>query len=188
MTPPATSNRWFHRLIQWMEQKDQKIIAKWEQQTGETYDPMKWEEYPNPPKTWIRIIPDRETNEPYLVRHYFINLRPLMRIVIHKFEKSDTDGGLHDHPWLFFGSWILEGGYWEHTETGKHWRSKGNIGFYGKTHFHRVELDPRKNPGETWTMFLMGPIVQDWGFKPFGTNDWIQWKKYLMLRKEGRLN
>ena len=64
------------------------------------------------------VILDRESKEPYLERYY---LHPrwmtlgLFRVVIHKFWKSDDDRAVHSHPWLFWGTKLLEGNYEEKT-------------------------------------------------------------------------
>ena len=135
-----------------------------------------------------RVIEDRETNEPYLERYYYMNFRPFARIVIHKFLRSDVDG-LHDHPWPF-ETFILSGGYWEFIESDflgegpvKIWRAPGYHGMKKASHFHRLELDRDKAGEDTWTLFLMGPKVgKDWGFLDKEGN-WIQWEEYLNKRK-----
>lgn len=123
-----------------------------------------------------RIILDRESTEPYLARYYYMNFRPFARIVIHNFLRSDIDG-LHDHPWPF-QNYILAGGYWEVTETGRFWRAPGDSGTHDANYFHRVELDLEKAGGETWTMFLMGAKEKDWGFLD-NNNKWVQWEEHL---------
>lgn len=128
-----------------------------------------------------RVIKDRESNEPYLERYYFMNYRPFARIVLHKFVRSDVDG-LHDHPWPF-ETYILSGGYWEHNKSGKHWRPPGYHGRATANYFHRVELDPEKAGEDTWTLFMMGKKEKDWGF--LDENDtWVQWETYLSKKKE----
>lgn len=131
-----------------------------------------------------RIIEDRETSEPYLERYYYMNFRPFARLVIHKFMRSDMDG-LHDHPWAF-ENFILSGGYWEHTKAGKFWRGAGYHGRATANYFHRVELDPEKAGGDTWTLFMMGPKEKDWGF--LDDNDiWVQWETYLANKKKSNV-
>lgn len=123
-----------------------------------------------------RFILDRQFEDVYLERYYYLNLRPFARLVIHRFCQSDTDG-LHDHPWAF-QNYILSGGYWEHTEEGRFWRPPGYSGTASLNYFHRVELDPEKADGDVWTLFLMGPKEKEWGF----LNDkgiWIQHEEYL---------
>lgn len=126
-----------------------------------------------------RIILDREDKSPYLIRYYYLNFRPLARIVIHQFMRSDIDG-LHDHPWPF-QNYILSGGYWEHTVKGKFWREPGYHGSVNASFLHRVELDSEKsNNEEVWTLFMMGPKEKSWGFLDNG--NWVQHEIYLENR------
>ena len=63
-----------------------------------------------------RIIKDRDSNEPYLIRWYlFLKDRKNFpfNITLHKVLKSD-EPVLHNHPWSY-ATLILKGGYWEHT-------------------------------------------------------------------------
>lgn len=126
-----------------------------------------------------RIILDRESKDPYLERFYihprWLTLG-LFRIVIHRFWKSDDDGGLHDHPWPFITT-ILEGNYYEHTPKGKFLRSPGEWRWASANALHRVEL--LKEGQEVWTLFIMGPKIREWGFVPTGTRRWIKWDKYI---------
>lgn len=123
-----------------------------------------------------RVIMDRVSHKPYLMRYYYQNFRPFARIVIHNFLQSDVDG-LHDHPWGF-QTYILAGGYWEVTKEGRTWRGVGDTVTANANYFHRVELDHEKAGGPTWTLFMMGQQEKDWGF--LDKNDqWVQWEEYL---------
>ncbi len=127
-----------------------------------------------------RIILDREEKNPYLIRYYYLNLRPFARIVIHRFMRSDVDG-LHDHPWAF-QNYILSGGYWEHTIDGKFWREPGYTGVSDANFLHRVELDPEKSGDEEiWTLFMMGPKEKPWGFLD-NNGEWVEHEIYLENR------
>lgn len=53
--------------------------------------------------------------KPYLLRWYVIPRNPLFNVYYHKFMRSDFAEALHDHPWLFNASWLLEGEYREHS-------------------------------------------------------------------------
>jgi len=124
-----------------------------------------------------RIILDAN-NEPYLTRYYlFLKDRKWFpfNIFLHKFHRSDPDD-LHDHPWPFI-TFILKGGYWEHTPTGKHWRSAGTIRMASSDQLHRIELDPNI---DVWTLFFVGPRLKEWGFIKEG--QWVQHEKYLAER------
>jgi hypothetical protein len=129
----------------------------------------------------FRIINDRVDEEPYLERYYlFLKDRTTFpfNIFLHKFLKSDPDD-LHNHPWPYL-TFILRGGYWEHTKEGKFWRAPFTYRYAAADSFHRVELD--KDIPYCWTLFIPGSKVQDWGFQ---TNDgWVNHEKYLENKKK----
>ncbi len=128
-----------------------------------------------------RVILDRESQEPYLTRYYlFLKDRKWFpfNIFLHNFHKSDPDD-LHDHPWPFI-TIILKGGYWEHTPKGKFWRGAGTINWAGSKSLHRVELKPGV---DTWTLFMPGPTVREWGFIDKGI--WKRHDQYLAERYKG---
>jgi len=89
-------------------------------------------------------------------------------IRVHHILRSDEGRDPHDHPWPFM-TVILRGGYWEHRfdENGAYvwcdWHGAGSVLFRRAADYHMLEL----KPGETaWTLFITGPKVQKWGFKP----------------------
>jgi len=128
-----------------------------------------------------RIIMDRLSDEPYLTRYYlFLKERKWFpfNIFLHNFHKGDPDD-LHDHPWPYF-TFILKGGYYEHTPTGKHWRSAGTGRFASSRSLHRIELEPGV---DTWTLFIPGPQLREWGFVDNG--EWKQHEQYLAERYKG---
>ena len=133
-----------------------------------------------------RLINDREEDEPYLHRYYLFSTRWLARwfpklsyrLVLHKCVKSDADG-LHDHPWDW-GSKILEGGYWETLPEGKVLRKPSGWRWCKSTDFHRLELIPGTT--ESWSLFIMGPKLKDWGFQS-RDGSWVQWEEYLANRE-----
>ena len=128
-----------------------------------------------------RVIMDRYYNEPYLTRYYlFLKERSWFpfNIFLHNFHKGDLDD-LHDHPWPYF-TFILKGGYYEHTPTGKHWRSAGTGRFASSRSLHRIELEPGV---DTWTLFIPGPQLREWGFVDNG--EWKQHEQYLAERYKG---
>ena len=123
-----------------------------------------------------RIINDRIDSKPYLERYYiFLRNRTWFpfNIFIHKFLQSDPDD-LHDHPWGFT-TFILYGGYWEHTQSGMYWRGPMFCQTVKATHIHRVELEPRKPV--CWTLFISYRKERDWGFYKKG--QWIQHEQYF---------
>lgn len=126
-----------------------------------------------------RVIMDRYHNEPYLTRYYlFLKERKWFpfNVFLHNFHKGDLDD-LHDHPWPYC-TIILRGGYWEHGPNGsRRWCSAGSIRCAGSRSLHRIELEPGV---DTWTLFIPGPHLRDWGFIDNGT--WKQHEQYLTER------
>ena len=117
-----------------------------------------------------RTIYDRTGNIPYLVRYYlFLKDRKNFpfNITLHKILVSD-EPTLHDHPWDW-GAMIIKGGYWEHTENGKHWRGPGSIRFRKASDLHYLELakDENGNNIPCWSIFFMGKKSpgDHWGFQ-----------------------
>jgi len=127
-------------------------------------------------------------------------------IRVHQILRSDSDRHLHDHPWGF-ATVILRGGYLEVLEQRivhrselssarllsewacVHFRSIGAHRFllsYGRdcppgsvvihrpTARHRLVLQPGHH---AWTLFFMGPAVQEWGF--YTETGKVHWKDYL---------
>ena len=128
-----------------------------------------------------RVVMDRLDNEPYLTRYYlFLKDRKWFpfNIFLHNFHKGDPDD-LHDHPWPYC-TIILKGGYYEHTPTGKYWRSAGTGRFASSRSLHRIELEPGV---DTWTLFIPGPQLREWGFVDNG--EWKQHEQYLTERYKG---
>ena len=76
--------------------------------------------------------PNYNNAKPWLNRYYLLfRHRPKwfpFNIIIHEMLNDDHGEGVHSHlcPYITI---ILRGGYWETTNTGKHWRPPGYIGF-----------------------------------------------------------
>lgn len=102
---------------------------------------------------------------------------------VHHILRSDNDRHFHDHPWPFV-TVILRGGYWEQrpvlnaqglvTDVETQWHGPGSILFRRARDLHRLVLPV----GSTaWTLFMMGPKVQTWGFHVDGVK--VPWRDYL---------
>ena len=149
-----------------------------------------------------RVIYDREGRSPYLSR-YYVTARPTMRdgstpfdqngnpkigvtwpderwgLYVHKFHRSDEDGGLHNHPWAWSISFVLAGGYSEERRDGDRVRRRDvlpfSFNFIGHDDFHRVDLLEK----DAWTLFLVGPKVSSWGFWDRETVEFTPWREYI---------
>ncbi len=142
-----------------------------------------------------RVIMDRESKEPYLVRYYlFLKDRKSFPInfFLHQFLRSDPDT-LHDHPWPY-ATLILKGGYWEwipifndfvdendakSSSNGriigekKVWRGAGHFRICKAETYHRIEIEPGV---DCWTLFMPGPQKREWGFLTHKNWDWKTFK------------
>ncbi|MBW4469204.1 MAG: hypothetical protein KME45_02965 [Stenomitos rutilans HA7619-LM2] len=136
----------------------------------------------------LRVILDDQSGSVYLERYFLLfqgrkdgqnssNIQePPFNLLLHHICRSDHDRALHDHPW-HWASLLLTGGYWEYTPEGKFWRGAGSFRMRSAEALHRLELDPERAGGETWTLFFTGKRRRDWGFVQNGV--WTQWQEYL---------
>lgn len=108
--------------------------------------------------------------ETYMTRLHGLSTN-VLGAFLHRFWKSDPEG-LHCHPWRWWISIVLTGGYWEilYGEAPR-WRGPGSIVFRQGRVFHRVILPEGGKP--TWTLFLRGRRVRFWGTLPESTR--FQW-------------
>lgn len=123
----------------------------------------------------------------HLVRHDGGN------VYLHEFHRNDDDRALHDHPWAF-SSFVLEGGYWEHSllyeVTGRpEDQFKRRRVWYGPGEWvrrpwprwpHRVELPPGQR---ALTLVVTGPRVREWGFHCPG--GWVHWRDFTKPGPDG---
>ena len=106
---------------------------------------------------------------------------------VHWIRSSDEGRVFHDHPWDFV-TIILRGGYYELTPVDsfsldfrKRWHGAGSVLFRRAADWHRLLIDPERAGGETWTLFIMLPKKQSWGFRVRGKK--IHWRAYLSIRQ-----
>ena len=108
---------------------------------------------------------------------------PWFGIFLHRINEADYQDP-HNHPWSFFYSLVLKGWYEEAVWEGEDdkflkyaWKQR-----HGMLSLHRINGDQfhriinLKKP--TWTLLLVGPRVQQWGFWPAGEG-WVQWDQYI---------
>mgnify|MGYP006920573744 CR=1 FL=1 len=119
--------------------------------------------------------------DPYLCRWWLMPRNPVFNVYVHLFLRSDDDRALHDHPWAFNCSILLDGQYLEHTPAGEFVRRAGDRKFRWGPAPHRIEL----TTGPCWTMFMTGPRVRSWGFLcPQG---WVHWRDFTDQRDKGAI-
>ena len=118
---------------------------------------------------------NRHEGQLYLRRLRVVSCR-WFGIYVHWFHASDDDS-LHDHPWAFL-TFILRGGYWEHTHGPagaivRRWHPPLALRLRPAHWLHRVEIDPANKP---LTIVVRGPRVRSWGFQT--REGWIAWPEY----------
>lgn len=111
---------------------------------------------------------------------------------VHRTERSDSDRHLHDHPWLNI-SVILRGWYYEEVPfwgdearlasmtPGREMvrslrRSTGDVVSRLAEARHRLVIP---DGGQCYSLFIMGPWRQVWGFYP--PEGKVNWREYLGL-------
>ncbi|WP_408585959.1 hypothetical protein [Novosphingobium sp.] len=116
--------------------------------------------------------PDFVIGDDYLRRWWIIPRNESCNVYLHQINRSDDDRALHDHPWANT-SYILSGGYIEHTPHGSFTRMAGDMIEREAPDLHRLECFP-KIP--CVSLFLTGPKVREWGFQcPQG---WVRWQDF----------
>lgn len=106
--------------------------------------------------------------KPYLIRYSIFSCK-WFAIKIHKILISDDDC-LHDHPWAFI-TFILKGGYVEHTTKGSKVYGRFSLLYRHLYHKHRLEIHQ-----PAWTLVVTFKKKKSWGF--FTKNGWVEWFKY----------
>lgn len=126
-----------------------------------------------------------DQEQPYMLRWFLIPRNKLFNAYLHKFMRPDQDEEMHDHPWLFNISIMLEGSYVEETVArgGVHHKRTFRPGQF------KIRLGPAPHrvcelpSGECWTLFITGPVVRTWGFHcPAG---WKPFREFIEKRKSG---
>jgi hypothetical protein len=97
-------------------------------------------------------------------------------IRIHHIKRPDDGRDLHDHP-FDYRTIILRGWYDECDVFGRsNIRSAGDTVAARAQTFHRIAAMPA---GGVWTLFIMGPRINRWGFLVGGRK--VYYKHYLKL-------
>ena len=127
---------------------------------------------------------------PYMARWHVIPRNRWLNVYYHRIMRSDADRALHDHPWPFNISILLDGSYVEVTPADRHdpagpvQRRRYDEGAVlvrmGGTYAHRLEL-----LGDRFcrTLFITGPRVREWGF--WCPRGWKHWKEFTAFNSTG---
>ncbi len=166
----------------------------------------------------LQLIMSRDGTELYLARFWLHQPKALIRddpiadaspwdsgdaMLLHYFARGDDDQALHDHPWDYFSSHILSGGYSERRPplawrtSNETWAELGSVpGCAWSDH----EITVRDHDSgemmrigrnqhavedvlpETWSLIQTGPRVRPWGFhRPGGI--WQPYREFLAEKR-----
>ncbi len=135
----------------------------------------------------LKLLPHKDivkNGKLYLRRHYLSPRMWKYRVFLHLINEPDSDV-LHDHPWVWFRTFILWGGYDEIVSTtedvGKCCvnEEQGSLLFRPVNFVHRII---RHHKGRTWSLVLAGPTVRKWGF--WTPEGWVESVTYKRSRGE----
>ena len=125
--------------------------------------------------------PDFVIGDNYLRRWWLIPRNPFCNVYLHEILHSDDDRAFHDHPWQNT-SFIIAGGYIEHTPSGVFHRQAGDVVSRAADALHRLEVIPGQS---AISLFITGPTVREWGFDcPKG---WVHWSDFVDAGDKGKI-
>jgi len=128
----------------------------------------------------IRIHPGE-----YIDRWHLIPRNNRFNVYLHKYYGGDVGRAPHDHPW-WNKTIVLRGGFIEHTfehmdsgEFHEHTSYKWSFNVISRkaTDIHRIVLSPLMK-GRTWTLFITGPKIRQWGFWEDNGATFVPWEDY----------
>lgn len=115
-----------------------------------------------------RKVITREDNSKYMVRYSIFSCK-WFAIKIHNILLSDHVCQ-HDHPWAFV-TFLLKGGYVEHTPKGSKIYGRFRLLFRPAKYVHRLEIHQ-----PVWSLVITFRKTRVWGFvTPKG---WVKWFNY----------
>lgn len=123
------------------------------------------------------ILKQAGSDKPYLSRWYIVPRNRFLNVYLHKFERSDDDRALHDHPW-YSVSFLLRGEMLEHSFGGCRFIPWLFPVLRTAKFAHRLEIVK----GPVWTLFITGPRIRQWGF--YCPNGWRHWS--VFTSEDGR--
>lgn len=112
------------------------------------------------------VAPSQELHngvDVYLRRWYLERSPEKGNVYLHQTLRSDSDEEHHDHPWENLSIWLQGTGMEQETDAEGRIvvveRPPGTVVYRPATSTHRMLI------GEpTWTLFLTGPKIREWGF------------------------
>lgn len=100
-------------------------------------------------------------------------------VYLHQFLSSDVDDP-HNHPFEWSVALVLAGGYVEERlnldgTTTVRKVLPGMLNFIRSNDFHKVTLIEQ----DSWSLFIAGPRMQQWGFWDVAQGIYVPWRKYI---------
>lgn len=117
-------------------------------------------------------------DDDYLHRWYVERSRERGNVYLHRTLRSDVDYEMHDHPWDNVTIALTDLAEELQTADGRAviQRPAGSIIFRKATDRHRlIVAEP------SWTLFLTGPKVREWGFL-MGNGSWMHNQDFFQMR------
>jgi len=115
--------------------------------------------------------PDEVIGDAYMRRWHLRRKPGRHNLYLHRYEGSDDDRALHDHPWRSIGI-VLWGDVREITESGERRLWPLAPKYRSAEYAHRLQLKSRF----AITLFFTFPKEREWGFLcPRG---WVHWREF----------
>ena len=92
------------------------------------------------------------------------NPKDLFGVFLHRLSAGDYDRDLHDHPWAWAFAIILSGGYIEVTRHANGVKWTRDVKWFNWIPGYKFHTILRLHKAPTWTLFVHGPRVKQWGF------------------------
>lgn len=118
---------------------------------------------------------------PYLNRWWVIPRNKFFNTYLHQFIRDDDDRALHDHPWWSL-SWLMRGALWEFSNKYPRRINAGSWRLRSAHFAHKLKI-PDRDREKTWTLFITGPVIREWGFHC--QQGWRHWKEFTDTRDKG---
>jgi hypothetical protein len=114
---------------------------------------------------------DEIIGENYMQRWHIRRRPDHYNLYLHRYEGSDDDRALHDHPWRSVGI-VLWGKLYEITEQGEKRLWPLFPKYRNATYAHRIILKSKF----AYTLFFTFPKEREWGFHCSG--GWVHWREF----------
>jgi hypothetical protein len=115
--------------------------------------------------------PDEVIGENYMSRWHLRRKAGHHNLYLHRYDGSDDDRALHDHPWRSIGV-VIWGDISEVTLSGEKRLWPLVPKFRSARYSHRLHLNSRT----AFTLFFTFPKEREWGF--LCPNGWVHWKEF----------